>query len=106
MIVQLILIFFSEGFDPYADTVGAGIYGGGVKRDGNGNILIGEQYQSHNSRPGPIYDGSGYSLMSKAIHQGPEKVKEILADFPFLKGKKAEEKVDDVHGFFIYKVAN
>lgn len=95
---------FSKGFDPYADTVGAGIYGGGVKRDGNGNILIGEQYQSHNSRPGPIYDGSGYSLMSKAIHQGPEKVKEILADFPFLKGKKAEEEVDDGHGFTIQKL--
>ena len=31
--------------------------------------------------------------MSKAIHQGPEKVKEILADFPFLKGKKDGEKV-------------
>ena len=42
--------------------------------------------------------------MSKAIHQGPEKVKEILADFPFLKGKKAEEEVHDGHGFTIQKL--
>lgn len=75
----------NEGFDPYADTVGAGIYGGSVKRDKDGIVLIGEQYQNHNPRPGPIYDGKGYSLMSKAIQVGPEKVKEILADYPELK---------------------
>ena len=59
-------------------TVGAGIYGGSVKRDAKGEIVIGAQYQNHNSRPGPVYDGRGYSLMSKAIQAGPEKVKEIL----------------------------
>ena len=74
-----------EGFDPYADTVGPGIYGGGVKRDENGEIIIGEQYQQHNHRPGPIYDGKGYSLMSRAIHMGSEKVKEILNEYPHLK---------------------
>ena len=75
----------NEGFDPYADSVGAGIYGGCVKRDNEGNIVIGEQYQNHNNRPGPVYDGRGYSLMSKAIHAGPEKVTEILKDYPELK---------------------
>lgn len=74
-----------EGFDPYADTVGPGIYGGSVERDADGQIVIGQQYQNHNHRPGPVYDGRGYSLMSRAIHFGPEKVKEILADHPELK---------------------
>mmetsp|Transcript_49257 Transcript_49257/g.148264 ORF Transcript_49257/g.148264 Transcript_49257/m.148264 type:complete len:245 (+) Transcript_49257:147-881(+) len=74
-----------EGFDPYADTVGPGIYGGSVKRNPEtGKVVIGEQYQNHNNKPGPVYDGTGYSLMSKAIQAGPEKVKEILADFPDL----------------------
>jgi hypothetical protein len=73
-----------EGFDPYADTVGPGIYGGSVERDRDGNIVIGEQYQQHNNRPGPVYDGKGYSLMSRAIHMGPEKVKEIFVDYPEL----------------------
>lgn len=75
----------AEGFDPYADTVGPGIYGGSVKRDAaTGEVLIGEQYQNHNHRPGPVYDGRGYSLMSRALHAGPEKVKEILNDHPSL----------------------
>ena len=34
-----------EGFNPYADTVGPGIYGGRVKRDEDGDIIIGKQYQ-------------------------------------------------------------
>jgi len=74
-----------EGFDPYADTVGPGIYGGSVLRDDSAEVVIGEQYQNHNSRPGPVYDGKGYSLMSKAIQSGPTKVTEILKDFPVLK---------------------
>lgn len=74
-----------EGFDPYADTVGPGIYGGSVERDSNGEVVIGQQYQNHNSRPGPVYDGKGYSLMSRAIHADPDKVKEILTDYPELK---------------------
>ena len=75
----------AEGFDPYADTVGPGIYGGSVKRDESGKIIIGKQYQNHNHRPGPVYDETGYSLMSRAIQAGPEKVKEILQDFNILK---------------------
>merc|ERR1719437_175153 len=74
-----------EGFDPYADTVGPGIYGGSVKRNEIGEIIIGEQYQNHNHRPGPVYDGTGYALMSRAIQVGPQKVKEILQDFNILK---------------------
>ena len=57
----------NEGFDPYADTVGAGIYGGIVKRDDNGTILIGEQYQNHNPRPGPVYAGGGYAPSTKML---------------------------------------
>eukprot|EP00892_Ulva_mutabilis_P001595 jgi/Ulvmu1/11436/UM076_0010.1 len=73
-----------DGFDPYADSVGPGIYGGGVLRDGAGSMVIGQQYQSHNPRPGPVYDGTGYSAMSKAISCGTEAVKQLLADHPEL----------------------
>ena len=31
-----------EGFNPHADTVGPGIYGGIVKRDVDGSIIVGE----------------------------------------------------------------
>jgi len=51
----------NEGFDPYRDTVGPGIYGGCVVRDKLGRVKIGKQYQNHNPRPGPIYSGGGYS---------------------------------------------
>mmetsp|Transcript_11545 Transcript_11545/g.37909 ORF Transcript_11545/g.37909 Transcript_11545/m.37909 type:complete len:262 (-) Transcript_11545:347-1132(-) len=73
-----------EGFDPYADTVGPGIYGGMVKRDADGNIIIGRQYQNHNPRPGPVYSGGGYSEMSQAIHSGEAAVKALLARDPSL----------------------
>ena len=74
-----------EGFDPYADTVGPGIYSGSVQRNEDGSVVIGQQYQNHNHRPGPVYDGTGYSLMSRAIQAGPETVQKILKDFPDLK---------------------
>ena len=38
----------ADGFDPYADSVGPGIYGGTVKRDDMGQVVIGRQYQNHN----------------------------------------------------------
>jgi len=58
----------SEGFDPYADSVGAGIYGGRVKRDpATGDVAIGAQFQGHNPRPGPMYAGGGYTPVSNAI---------------------------------------
>mmetsp|Transcript_13781 Transcript_13781/g.38069 ORF Transcript_13781/g.38069 Transcript_13781/m.38069 type:complete len:272 (+) Transcript_13781:88-903(+) len=73
-----------DGFDPYNDTVGPGIYSGSVKRNDQGEVVMGQQYQNHNHRPGPVYDGNGYSLISKAIQAGPDTVKRILADFPEL----------------------
>ena len=57
-----------DGFDPYADSVGAGIYGGVVKRrPEDGSVVIGKQYQGHNPRPGPVYAGGGYTPVSDAI---------------------------------------
>jgi hypothetical protein len=55
-----------EGFDPYADSVGPGIYGGIVLRHlpnhpNAGDVVIGRQYQDHNPRPGPVYAGGGYA---------------------------------------------
>ena len=41
--------------------------------------------ENHNERPGPVYDETGYTLMSKAIQAGHDKVKEVLKDFPELK---------------------
>ena len=55
-----------------------------VMRDEKREVIIGKQYQNHNERPGPVYDGKGYTLISKAIQIGPEKVSEILNDFPGL----------------------
>jgi ankyrin repeat protein len=72
------------GFDSASDSVGPGIYGGSVQRDDSGNILIGAQYENHNHVPGPLYDGNGYSLMGRAIHIGPDKVKELLDKYPQL----------------------
>jgi ankyrin repeat protein len=74
----------AEGFDPYADTVGPGIYGGNVRRDASGKIVIGRQYQNHNPRPGPVYDGSGYSPMTRALHEGREAVIALLEQRPEL----------------------
>lgn len=67
-----------DGFDPYADSVGAGIYGGNVKRDPDGSVILGQQYQAHNQQPGPIYSGTGYTEMSKALQVGPEAVMVLL----------------------------
>ena len=72
-----------EGFNPYRDTVGPGIYGGIVKRDESGEIVIGEQYQQHNPNPGPVYAGGGYTPMSQALHD-ENKLKNLLEKFPSL----------------------
>jgi len=74
----------NEGFDPYADSVGAGIYGGIVKRDGNGQLLIGEQYQNHNSRPGPIYAGGGYTPINNALRKGMAALRPLINKYPDL----------------------
>lgn len=62
-----------EGFDPYKDTVGPGIYGGIVKRDAEGKVVIGAQYQGHNPRPGPVYGGGGYTPTSRLLSLGDAK---------------------------------
>merc|ERR1719453_1325921 len=74
----------NEGFDPYADTVGAGIYGGIVKRDGQGQIVIGQQYQNHNKRPGPVYAGGGYTPINQALRRGEAALKPLLDKYPDL----------------------
>lgn len=56
-----------EGFNPYQDTVGPGIYGGVVKRDESGEVVWGAQYQGHNSAPGPVYNGGGYTPTSRLV---------------------------------------
>lgn len=73
-----------EGFDPYRDTVGPGIYGGNVKRGSDGKPVIGRQYQGHNPVDGPVYDGTGYTRMSRAIQSGPEAVAALLDAEPDL----------------------
>lgn len=73
-----------EGFDPYADSVGPGIYGGIVKRSAEGEIEIGRQYQNHNSRPGPVYAGGGYTPMSNALREGKAALKPLLDKYPDL----------------------
>lgn len=74
----------AEGFDPYADSVGPGIYGGSVERDADGRIVVGRQYQNHNPRPGPAYDGAGYSEMTRALHRGRDAVVALLDRSPEL----------------------
>jgi len=75
----------SEGFDPYGDSVGPGIYGGIVKRDPKtGEVVIGRQYQNHNPRPGPVYAGGGYTPMSNALRNGPKALKPLLDKYPDL----------------------
>ena len=73
----------NEGFDPYADSVGPGIYGGIVKRDDNGQVVVGSQYQNHNPHPGPVYAGGGYTPMSNALGSGA-KVAVLLDRYPDL----------------------
>lgn len=73
-----------EGFDPYKDTVGPGIYGGVVKRDQKGDVVIGRQYQNHNSRPGPVYAGGGYAPSSKSLDDVRGKLVPLLRKYPDL----------------------
>ena len=68
-----------EGWDPVADTVGAGIYSGKVVRDAAGAVVYGAQYAGHNPRPGPVYAGGGYTDMAQCIQRGPDAVAALLA---------------------------
>jgi hypothetical protein len=74
----------NEGFDPYADSVGPGIYGGIAQRDSNGEVVIGKQYQNHNTRPGPVYAGGGYTPMSNALRKGISALRPLLNKYPDL----------------------
>ena len=67
-----------------SDSVGPGIYGGRVQRDEHGSIIIGKQFQNHNPTPGPVYDGGGYTAMSKALSQGVSAVEALLKQDPSL----------------------
>lgn len=73
----------NEGFDPYADTVGPGIYGGIVKRNKDGSVVVGQQYQNHNPRPGPVYAGGGYTPVNVAL-RAPAKLAALLTKYPDL----------------------
>ena len=43
-----------EGFDPYRDTVGPGIYGGIVKRDENGEVKLKISHYFHQLFPNSL----------------------------------------------------
>merc|ERR1719461_335633 len=74
----------NEGFDPYRDSVGPGIYGGRVKRNEcDGSVIIGKQYQNHNPRPGPVYLGGGYAPIVEALSD-ENKLKGLLLKYPDL----------------------
>lgn len=79
----------ADGYDAGSDAVGPGIYGGCVRRDDEGNVLYGDEYgRFDHGRPGPLYDGNGYTLMSRAVMTGdPDVVRRVLADFPHLIGE-------------------
>ena len=84
LLPALIFMYFSSaGSDPYKDTVGPGIYGGVVKRDNTGRVVIGIQDQNHNTVPGPEYNGGGYTPINKALRH-PTKVLSLLAKYPDL----------------------
>ena len=72
-----------EGFDPYADSVGPGIYGGVVERDSAGEIVIGGQYQNHNPKPGPVYAGGGYTPVNSALKDA-DRLDSLLEKYPDL----------------------
>jgi hypothetical protein len=72
-----------EGFDPYADSIGPGIYGGIVGRDDDGHVVIGWQYQNHNPRPGPVYAGGGYAP-STLMLEDMTKMTSLLDKYPDL----------------------
>mmetsp|Transcript_81780 Transcript_81780/g.159630 ORF Transcript_81780/g.159630 Transcript_81780/m.159630 type:complete len:231 (-) Transcript_81780:125-817(-) len=73
-----------EGLDAESDTVGPGIYGGGVLLDDAGNTVIGQQYEEHNAFPGPVYDGSGYTAINNAVRTSPKVAESLLASTPKL----------------------
>ena len=73
---------FPEKCAAFHGSAVSGIYGGIVKRDEAGSVVIGRhppsrkalvaaaelgrQYQNHNPRPGPVYAGGGYTPINEA----------------------------------------
>ena len=82
------------GWNLPADVVGAGVYGGIVKRDGSGRVVIGDEWPENNRAPpahnpvhsrGPYLDFSqltpenrGYSKIATAIMSGQASELEAL----------------------------
>ena len=56
-------------------------------RDAAGTVVIGKQFEEHNSLPGPVYAGGGYTLLSAAIRGGPPAVRGRTSDPPFRQGR-------------------
>lgn len=75
-----------DDFDLEGDVVGAIIYGGRVKRDANGEVIIGDPNDDYTPyEDGLIYAGGGYTELSEAIqNRGPEAVAELLKSHPQL----------------------
>ena len=51
-------------------------------RDNNGDVVIGEQYQNHNPRPGPVYAGGGLTYFSDTLASNQTFVNEVLSQMP------------------------
>merc|ERR1711988_1405974 len=49
-----------------------------------GEVVIGQQYQNHNPRPGPVYAGGGYTPINNALRQGERALKPLLDKYPDL----------------------
>merc|ERR1711915_804053 len=58
-------------------------YGGVVKRNEDGVIISGEQYQNHNPKPGPVYAGGGYTPINGAL-KDQNRLSSLLKQFPDL----------------------
>ena len=68
------------GLDAESDSVGPGIYGGVVERNADGSAVIGQQYEQHNPRPGPVYAGGGYTAFNAAVRAGADAVTAFLRE--------------------------
>ena len=56
-----------------------------AKRDAEGNVVIGKQWQNNDSKLGPVYAGGGYMPISSALHKGKVALKPLLDKPPDLR---------------------